>query len=360
VSGSGAGEGAAASGRREAVLIAEGDHAFHLLPEAGLADRLFVGCLARPVSLGKVWSFELGRETARAAFAAGIGAEAARARLESLAGRPLPQSLGFSLDAWEEEYRSLRLYRGLVLVADERHRPVVELGIERGAIAGQRLAPGVYFISAAGPEEAAVQLARAGLEAPPETTAAEERDGGGFARAGIGAEPSLLGSLAYRAERALADPFADSAGETASGRPQLDPRPRIARLKEALASSERSPDEVKELGDRIERRLVLTAEQIARSDPRSERLEAAGLDYLGKVRVVERALRGAGDRLEVLYRLPGAEPVRALLRPVKLDKNDKGLVLEAEDLGTGGPVRVPLGAVSTVRRVRASLFGEET
>ena len=35
------------------------------------------------------------------------------------------------------------------------------------------------------------------------------------------------------------------------------------------------------------------------------------------------------------------------------------IFLEAEDLGTGGPARVPLGAVSTVRRVRASLFGEE-
>ena len=77
------------------------------------------------------------------------------------------------------------------------------------------------------------------------------------------------------------------------------------------------------------------------------------------MRVVERALRAAGDRLEVLYRLPGEEPVRALLRPVRLDKNEKGLVLEAEDLGTGGPARVPLGAVSTVRRLRASLFGEE-
>ena len=109
----------------------------------------------------------------------------------------------------------------------------------------------------------------------------------------------------------------------------------------------------------IERRLVLTERQIALSDPRTERLEATGLDYLGKVRVVERALRSPGDRLEVLYRLPGEEPVRALLRPVRLDKNDKGLVLEAEDLGTGGPARVPLGALSTVRRVRASLFGDD-
>ena len=141
--------------------------------------------------------------------------------------------------------------------------------------------------------------------------------------------------------------------------PLPDPEPRLSELRATLASSDRPDGERRELADRIERRLVLTERQIAQADPRPERLEASGLDYLGKVRVVERALRTSGDRLEVLYRLPGAEPVRALLRPVRLDKNEKGLVLEAEDLGTGGPARVPLGAVSTVRRVRASLFGED-
>jgi hypothetical protein len=139
----------------------------------------------------------------------------------------------------------------------------------------------------------------------------------------------------------------------------LDPEPRLAELRACLASSPRRDDERHELADRIERRLVLTERQIAQSDPHPERLEAGGLDYLGKVRVVERALRASGDRLEVLYRLPGEEPVRALLRPVRLDKNEKGLVLEAEDLGTGSPARVPLGAVSTVKRLRASLFGED-
>jgi hypothetical protein len=117
---------------------------------------------------------------------------------------------------------------------------------------------------------------------------------------------------------------------------------------------------VKELSERIERRLILTPEQLVSAEARPERVEASGLDYLGKVHIVERALRTSGDRLEVLYRLPGEDPVRALLRPVRLEKTEKGLVLEAENLGTGGPARVPLGAVSSVRRMRASLFGEDS
>jgi hypothetical protein len=130
----------------------------------------------------------------------------------------------------------------------------------------------------------------------------------------------------------------------------------------ALSSRQRPPRgaaELRELSDRIERRLILTPRQLLRADVKPEHLEAAGLDYLGKVRIVERALRGPGNRLEILYRLSGAEPSRVLARPVRLEKAEKGLVLEAEDLGTGSPLRIPLGAMSSVRMMRASLFGDD-
>jgi hypothetical protein len=370
------------------ILVAEGSHALHLLPEASLEERLFVGGLARPTSFGEVWSFEIDRESSRLAFAAGLDSGGIIERLEDLAGRPLPQSLSFSLNAWEEEYRSLRLYRGYVLVADERRRPVIESSSVLAPYIAERLAPGVYVLAVSGAEEAAELLTGAGLEAPPETRygrskghaqarpeAVEDRfreQGSGLARA-----LSPFRELAPRGARAQAE------SEAAARR--LDPEPRIVELKKRLESmaesgspadsvsrnagqrqgqkpdaSRRGPADVKELSERIERRLILTPEQLVSAEARPERIEASGLDYLGKVHIVERALRTSGDRLEVLYRLPGEDPVRALLRPVRLEKTEKGLVLEAENLGTGGPARVPLGAVSSVRRMRASLFGEDS
>jgi hypothetical protein len=350
----------AAGGPARGLLVAEGAHALHLMPEASLEDRLFVGCVARPVSLATAWSFEIDRDTVRRAFAAGLTTAAIKARLDCLSGTALPQSLAFSLSAWEEEYRSLRLYRGFVLAADDRQRALVERSASLGRIVAEKLAPGVYFLSAGSLDEAVAALGAAGLAAPPLAQAAASRRSGpssepglfdqssGAASGGAGLRPAieeLRGRIGLPA-------FSDASSAA-------DPEPRLAVLRAALEASSRSEAERRELADRIERKLVLTERQISQSDPRSERLEAGGLDYIGKVRVVERALRSAGDRLEVLYRLPGEEPVRALLRPVKLEKNEKGLVLEAEDLATGGPARVPLGAVSTVRRVRASLFGED-
>lgn len=357
--------------RRSSVLVVEGAHALHLMPEANLEDRFFVCCVARLISPGTVWSFEVERDTVRRAFAAGLTAATIKSRFEALAGAALPQSFTFSLAAWEEEYRSLRLYRGFALAADERQRPVIERSVALGKLVAERLAPGVYFLSAATSDEAMAALAAAGLVAPPLIQGAATPSGG--FRENIredlfhGPAASTVDRAATEAEtvaRSRIDALRDliSPGRFSSilgAEPGPDPEPRLSALRAALAASSRPEAARREFADRIERRLVLTERQIAQADPISERLEAGGLDYLGKVRVVERALRAAGDRLEVLYRLPGAEPVRAILRPVKLEKNEKGLVLEAEDLGTGGPTRVPLGAVSTVRRLRASLFGEE-
>jgi hypothetical protein len=378
-------------------LVAEGSHAIHVLPEAGLRERLFVGIVARPVSFATAWTFEIDRESARRAFAAGIGAVAAIEGLETFAGRPLPQSLTFSIKAWEEEFRSLRLYRGFILVADDRLRQVVERSRALAPYVAERLAPGVFVLAVSGAEEAADLIRQAGLEAPPEThygPSAHHKKRG--AEAAFAAEAERLDldeaetpALAVgRGAEAAAAPLAALRQEGPAGLPsRLDPRPRLSLLEAALdaeavgmnegapagslsdaapgprPASEprpaRGPAELRELAERIGRRLILTPQQLAAAEVRPDRLEATGLDYLGKVRIVERALRGPGDRLEILYRLPGGEPTRALLRPVRLEKTEKGLVLEAEDLGTRGPVRIPLGAASSVRRMRASLFGED-
>jgi len=414
----------------KASLVAEGSHAIHLMPEAGLAERLFLGVIARPVSLGTVWSFEVDRESARRAFAAGLGAAAAEERIARYAKRPLPQSLSFSLRSWEDEFRSLRLYRGYVLVADERLRAVVERSRALAPRIAERLAPGVYVLAVSGPEEAAELIEEAGLESPPETHYGPASRPAFAAPGGCeaGVVPAALaeknvagvaesGLPAARLARAAVAPLTSLGGAAAAA--SLDPKPRLELLAAALdatafgmedfpdeegeaagtgaAAAGAGPDdksadraaragskggvfggaagsqsalsprqrpprgaaELRELSDRIERRLILTPRQLLRADVKPEHLEAAGLDYLGKVRIVERALRGPGNRLEILYRLSGAEPVRVLARPVRLEKAEKGLVLEAEDLGTGSPLRIPLGAMSSVRMMRASLFGDD-
>ncbi|MEI6876097.1 MAG: helicase-associated domain-containing protein, partial [Spirochaetota bacterium] len=352
-----------------------------VLPEASSEDRWFALLLAEPRGFARVWELELDRESLRRAFASGLSGEKIIARLEALGARPLPQSLAFSISSWEEEYRSLRLYHGFVLVCDERKRNLVERNPALASLVMERLGEGVFILAARGVEEIRQRLAAAGIEAPPEIhshAAALDRaegisnvpsqdhsaPGGNAGDAPESDFPAVSGTREAARLRREAEALWRRIGE-GSGR-SFDPGPRVEALKAELATVRLAEgpalpasEVAKELSDRVDRRVILDVDQLTRAELRIERLEAGGMDYSGKTRIVERALRSTGDRLEIYYQLSGSSPAHATVRPVRLEKTDKGLVLEAEDLETGGPLRVPLGAASSVRRLRASFFGEE-
>ncbi len=349
---------------RKPVLVTEGTHALHLLPEAGLAERLFVGLVAKPVSLGRVWSFEAERSGFRRALGMGHSLASIRERLESLSGRALPQSLAFSFESWDKDFHSLRQYCGTVIVADERLRPILEHELILDSFIAEILAPGVYFLKAAAPEDLERALLKAGLEVPPvnEAPASDDAMSRRERRPGRGAGSSAVIEDGPGFGFALPSPRTGIQPGAAPGQTsQPAPGRMIARLKQSLAGlgAVKTESERREISDRIDRRLILTESQMLEADARSERQEAGGLDYQGKVRVVEKTLKSVGDRLEIMYRPAGDDAVCLMVRPVRLEKSEKGMVLEAEDLATGGPVRINLGAASAVRRVRASLFGEE-
>lgn len=347
-------------------LVPDGAHLLRVLPEAGTKARWLAARIARPARLGLVWELELDRDSIREAFASGLEAKEIVESLATFSVRPLPQSLAFSIESWEKEFRSTRLFHGWVLVCDDRRRTIVEGRPDISALVKERLGPGVYLLEAGELEDFAPTLAAAGIEVPPpirphahprsilaspQRSVSEDEGDRNFAGTLVPRRPRIVFALSSIAE-----------GKEAATR-RLDPEARLARLRAALAERERSDDHAaekgRELADRIEARLVVDESQLDRADVTPVRIEAGGLDYGGKTRLAERAIASPGDRLEIKYQLPGGDPETVVVRPVRLQKTDRGLVLEGEDLAAGTPVRVPLGAASMVRRLRATPFGDE-
>lgn len=348
------------------VLVADGSHLLRVLPEADLQARWFAIRIARPLRLGLVWELELDRITLREAFASGLSSVEIARELARLGARPLPQSLAFSIESWEGEFRSTRLISGWVLVCDERKRAIVEGRPDLSSLVRERLAPGVYLLDTDDEDEIVARLGAAGIEAPPPI-----RPHGRPAVA-VGAEVPVL-DAPHDVERSLApaeiaaeasDAVPEAADRPPREPPRFDPSGRIETLRAALATRMEAADpsareRLRELADRIEARLVVDEAHIDRADVIAVRVEATSLDYAGKVRLAERAVASPGDRLQIRYQLPGGDPETVTVRPVRIQKTERGHVLEGEDLAAGTPVRVPLGAASMVRRLRATPFGEE-
>jgi hypothetical protein len=359
--------------RHRRVFVTDGSHSLSVLPEAGLDDRIFALLVAVPKVYGKVWELELGRDSIRRAFGAGLEAGEIVTRLSAGCGMPLPQSLAFSIESWRDEYRSLRLFHGFVLVCDERGRRIVVGHPELSAMVAARLGDGVFAIAARSHDEIRSRFAEAGLELPgeihafgapdslvvPGSVPAETYQAAGIQREDFAAIAGSLWRELVDAEDRAGEAGASDGVRESPG--DLDPAPRLETLRALLvARADGVPTELtRELSERIESRLILDAAQLARADVSLGAIEAGGLDYGGKTRIAERALRTRGDRLEIRYQLSGEPPTVAIVRPTRLEKTPKGIVLEGEDLSTGFPLRLPLGAASMVRRLRATPFGDD-
>ncbi|MFP4205707.1 MAG: hypothetical protein ACLFRR_06220, partial [Spirochaetaceae bacterium] len=128
-----------------------------------------------------------------------------------------------------------------------------------------------------------------------------------------------------------------------------------ARLHEAAQAAELTDEQRAEVERRIERKLIVVPEQITAAVIPRELPEARGVDYAGKVRIIEQALGRATDHLEVVDRGAGG-PQRLLLRPLRLQRDERTLVLHGETVGERRPVALRVDKLGLVRAIRGALF----
>jgi hypothetical protein len=111
-------------------------------------------------------------------------------------------------------------------------------------------------------------------------------------------------------------------------------------------------EEKDELTARINRRLVLCEAQLKDAVVRYEKLEARGLDYPGKIMIAKQAITRRSP-VEVIW--PGRQKQESVIGiPKTLEKTDGESVLIIETLGD--TVRIPLGKISLLRRIKKSIF----
>jgi hypothetical protein len=117
---------------------------------------------------------------------------------------------------------------------------------------------------------------------------------------------------------------------------------------------------------------VVSESQLAGASIRYEKLEARGLDYVGKAAIAKQAI-ASKSLLEVLWPHPGGGTNKALGIPEALEKRggESVLILKPfspagsssgnplpEETGRTESIRLPLGKISLLRRIKQSIFGE--
>ncbi len=310
------------------VTVMPGIHLRDLLPAAAALEVRDVQTLAL---------FELTRRSCAAAFEQGQNAESLAALFSAKSLQPLPQNIAFSIADWFRAYASVSLYHGYVLRVDESRRALFENTPALSALIRKTLAPGVYLLDVNEASEISEAFEASGLDAPGLSTPESHRDSLPFPSA---ASKQVL-------SRSASAPAAQAA--------ELPPD-YAEDLKLALEDMDMDEDSRDALRSRIERRIILSPSQLVPDSVRVEKVEARGMDFLGKIKIAEYAL-AVGSLLEIETD-SGSEGSAILGRPESMEKRTGDVILTLIREPDGIEEKVSLGKALLVRRIRGSIFSE--
>jgi len=289
------------------------------------------------------FSFEITRKSAVRGFDSGLSSRDMLKTLAHFSGNSPDESLEWTLKDWESRYNSVTLHEGLILGLSPDRQHLAETGPVASMIL-RKLAPGLMLLSGTR-ADAAAALERAGVDIVAKPGKRQEGSGTEgrpyFSRneyLGLGADYRQL--FASRSDQ---DNTSNTAGETVKNR-----------FKEYLGKLRIPQQEKDELSSRIDRRLILTKTQLDKSGIKPRKLEARGLDYIGKAAIVKQALSD-GSLLEVTFPDPEKGVSVKTGAPSALEKKEGENVLLLK-LPDDESVRIPLGKISLIRLIKQSIF----
>ncbi|MCL1928940.1 MAG: hypothetical protein FWG07_09150 [Treponema sp.] len=322
-----------------------------LYPEITFADAMDLAAFSSVEETGITVRFSLSRDSVVRGFDRGYSAEFLWELLEQLSGGRAPDTLKWNLDDWEKRWKEVSLNQGVILTLGGERSYLAETE-PIASLIKQNLAPGIYLLSV-GIDKAASALSDAGVDivGRPSITAKSRAANERAAETNIrlikkvNSEPvieSIVGS------RKSTDTFLERSVENSAEQiEQIKKRFRLVLNTLKLTKQERE-----ELESRIERRMIVSETQLKDTSLRYEKLEARSLDYVGKTGVVKQAIV-SGSLLE-LSCLNGD---KILGFPESLDKKGGEMILSIKPRDGGEPVKLTLGKISVIRRIKQSIFG---
>jgi hypothetical protein len=314
-------------------IAMDSSFSFILYPGISFADAISLSAFCT-VKEDAPFCFELSRASVVRGFDQGISAETMISVFKDLSNNRIDESLEWTLKDWESRYAAVSLNEGLILsLSEERHylaktRPIASL-------ISKTLGSGLYLLSGERHEViAALQKAGVDIIAQPNQQDADFEGRQTFA---------TLGGIRKEVFDFNSEPSLPSSSKTMQDN-----------FKEHLKMLTLPKAEKDELSARIERRLILTNNQLEKASIKFEKLEARGIDYQGKTAIAKQAIAD-GSMLEVTWPNPETGISVNIGYPEALEKKEgeSYLILKSDS----DVFRIPLSKISLLKRLKQSIFG---
>jgi hypothetical protein len=231
-----------------------------------------------------VAEFEINRLSAIRAFDAGYTPEEISKLLSEYIPYDIPQNLRISIEDWNNSYSSAMMYKGYILRLDEKNAQFIEKNPNSSQFIQKRLSPGVYLLNIHDDEEASLFISKCGLDFIGKVQGAKTE-----------AVPATFPLIKENESSVLMNMHEEKSppcGHNTS-------KNIINELYQLLNNLDLTPMQKNGLAHRIDHKMILSPEQLRGNTVHAENLEAGGMDFLGKLRLIESAI-SSKDMIEII------------------------------------------------------------
>lgn len=316
-----------------------------------------------------VSEFEISRKSVSRAFDKNISPDEIFSLLEKYSAYEIPQNLKMNIEEWHKSYTSAMLFKGYILKVDEKTSRIIEKNPNVVPYIQQKLSDGIYLLNIPLDGNIDLFIETSGLEfmgnvKKPERKA-ESMDFPRLqkGRSIISDSISVFGDFCD-----VGEVDCEVGGEFEIRKEKEE---KLEKLKELSEEGNKTKSEFQKilrslgfskqqedvLSARIEKGVILSEEQLKAETVRLEILEADGMNYAGKVRLVENAI-SAGDSLEIFMPADRSGSVMKTFvgKPILISKNSGDCLLKFQTEPDGDIKLFSVSMANRIRLIKTSVF----
>lgn len=318
-------------------LNIDGGFSVSIMPGLPLLKLLTFAKSLEIVKLDTILQMEINKKSILNSFSLEETPESLMFAFSELSNYEIPQNLKFSIEDWFENYNSANLFYGYVLKIQPEKAALVEKNPVIEPYIKMTLAPGVFLLDFASNGEAQNVIENSGLDFIGKVKKLKEE-----------VSSITFPTIKHRGQFSSINRVPAISGKTDA---------EILSLKESFLTSINNGDFSKEIEDelknRVSRGIIVNPSQLKNVSIRPERTEAFGMDYLGKIRVMEHAL-ASENFAEITY-----DDRLFFGQPVKLEKTTGDTLVTFILEPSKEEKQFSLGHAQKVKRIRGAIFKEQ-
>ena len=319
------------------VLNIDSTFTVTLMPGLPLSSLLPLTDFMAVKKFGVVTEFEVTRQSVSEGFDHDLTPEIIFERLESYSYFPLPQNLKINITDWYNSYSSAKLYYGYILKVTDSNISLAENNPNIKKYIKEKLADGIYLLNLPAGTEISTFIEESSLDfLGTVKTSVSKSEYSGFPLLRNGHKPMVL--------------------EANRPEPKTTSIPEAVKILQMLKTKLKSMDVSKPLKEslehRISSRLILSEAQLQTASIRTEILEADGMDFAGKVHLIEAAIKEE-DMMELqMPTADGKSFFNLIGKPLSVSKQPGEAVMRIQIEPTKEIENMLVSRITHLRRLR--------